>query len=247
MFNGFLARWKHAKTIGKTWWIVVPTLWAVFWATDATIEKWDLGAKHWWDGHTTHLPSKWQEWLIVLLFLVIISLIEGSFRQYRLTVAELDDALATSRQGKQHSKSLDWGGEWKLAEDGFRTHAKSGVVAQRRSVGTEYSWSMSSGDRVTRADVEALCSKAGALLLSCPGVRDSIPPQLNNESSDLHRWLEHMHSKYGLTDVLMGTNVDDADNKVSVSQSGYIHDVAALSASECVSFAATALHFKQLW
>src|ERR1019366_5121676 len=48
----------------------------------------------------------------------------------------LSDQLTTMQQQSilqtQHSKSLDWGGEWKLAEDGFRCHFNCGVRAHRQ-------------------------------------------------------------------------------------------------------------------
>jgi signal recognition particle subunit SEC65 len=54
-------------------------LWGVFWAVDSAIEKWDWGTKTWWEAHTTHIKN-WQTGLAFFLGLLVLALIEGSFR-----------------------------------------------------------------------------------------------------------------------------------------------------------------------
>jgi hypothetical protein len=164
----------------------------------------------------------------------------------------LQDALAeceNNRREEKHSKSLDWGGEWKLAEDGFRTHYNSDVSAQRsfESPSLICTWSLSGGSPVTRSDIEAVCSRAGALLLSCPGFDGLIAEEVKNIHNDWQRWLEYLKEKHPLSDVQTGTCQDDDDKTVEWVQIGLLYRVAALSASECVKSAATALRFKQLW
>ncbi len=84
MKTAALARWQHARAIGKTWWWLLPAIWSLFWTADGCIAKWGSPAlKLWWDGHTTHLPKRWEAWLVVLLFLMLVSLFEKSFRHHR--------------------------------------------------------------------------------------------------------------------------------------------------------------------
>jgi hypothetical protein len=89
MLNAIRARWEHTSTIGRTWWTLLAAIWGLFWAADAAIEKWDFGVKVWWAQHTTHLPSRWEVWLIVFLTFLILGLIEGSFRQHSAITARL--------------------------------------------------------------------------------------------------------------------------------------------------------------
>lgn len=108
MFNALKTRWEHTKTIGKTWWSLAAVLWAFFWAADAAIEKWDLfGLKVWWDENTTHLPTRWQEWLIGLLVLLLFGLIEGSFRHHQKTVNRHTEELANEKVRNQVAPHMD--------------------------------------------------------------------------------------------------------------------------------------------
>jgi len=73
----------HAINIGKTWWLLAGGIWGFFWGVDAFIEKYDPGGiKATWDADTTHLPSHWQTWLVVLLVILMFALIEGSYRHF---------------------------------------------------------------------------------------------------------------------------------------------------------------------
>lgn len=82
MLDAVKQRWNHAKSIGRTWWWLVPLVYSLFWGLDSAINKWDFGIKDSWNAHTSHLPKHWQEWLIGLLLLMIVSLTEGSFREH---------------------------------------------------------------------------------------------------------------------------------------------------------------------
>lgn len=87
MRQWFKERGRHTKAIGTWWWAVVATLYGSFWAADAVIEKWNpYGVKPWWDAHTTHLPSRWEVWLIGFLILSIIGIIDGSYRHQQRTL-----------------------------------------------------------------------------------------------------------------------------------------------------------------
>ncbi len=85
MFNQLKERWDHSKSIGKTWWWLFPILYSAFWGIDSSINKWDFGIKDSWNKHTAHLPKHWEGWLIGLLLLMILSLIEGSYRHHQKT------------------------------------------------------------------------------------------------------------------------------------------------------------------
>jgi hypothetical protein len=172
------------------------------------------------------------------------------------TQRQLQVALAESERKNQqvkHSKSLDWGGEWKLAEDGFRFHYKSPVSAQRqmeRQFETQaltVMWTFSNGDRYATSDIEAACARAGVLLISCPGFDEVITEEIRAIENDWQRWLEYLKDKHFLSDVDTQTCVGDNDKTVGWIQVGRLSNVAALSASECVKCAATALRFKQRW
>lgn len=96
MFMWLKDRGHHTKAIGKSWWFLVATAWAVFWAVDASIEKWDVfGTKIWWEAHTTHLPAHWQEWLLGILVLTIIGLIDGSYRHHKHALEKAHEGHAT--------------------------------------------------------------------------------------------------------------------------------------------------------
>ncbi len=100
MLNGLITRWGHARTIGKTWWFLLAAGWGLFWALDASIEKWDLlGTKMWWDAHTTQLPSHWQTWLVVLLVIMLLALVEGSYRHHK-TYAENEQSKLRKEKAK---------------------------------------------------------------------------------------------------------------------------------------------------
>ena len=86
MYMALKARCLHIKNIGKTWSLLAGAVWGLFWAADAFIEKYDpMGIKPSWDAGTTHLPSHWQTWLVGLLLLVMLSIIEGSYRHHTAT------------------------------------------------------------------------------------------------------------------------------------------------------------------
>jgi len=82
----------------------------------------------------------------------------------------LQSQLAKALEEKKHSKSLDWGGEWKLAEDAFRFHYKADANAQYQydSLTKTVTWHIQAYP-VTISDIEAACCRAGTLLLVCPG------------------------------------------------------------------------------
>jgi hypothetical protein len=93
------ARCLHAKNIGKTWSLLVAGAWGFFWAADAVVEKYDpYGIKVWWDAHTTHLPSHWQTWLTGLLLILLLALVEGSFRQQEATAAKVQSDLTKQKE-----------------------------------------------------------------------------------------------------------------------------------------------------
>jgi hypothetical protein len=152
-------------------------------------------------------------------------------------------------QRNRHSKSLDWGGEWKLAGDGFRVHYRSDIFAQwqHESPSNITTWLLRGGDLFTRADVEAVCSRAGALLISCPGFDAVVTQEVKNIKSDWQRWLEYLREKHPMSNVASGSTYDADDKVAGHIQIGDIHHVAAVSASECVKCAAIALSSKQLW
>jgi len=162
----------------------------------------------------------------------------------RAEIMELKNKL-----NQRHSKSLDWGGEWKLAEDSFRLHYKSEVCAQRtyETPGKFLTWRLFGGTDIGRAEVEAACSKAGALLLSCPGFETVVSQQVKAIKEDWKRWLEYLKEKHPLTNVMHGTGHDADEGRSLAVQTGDLYSVAPLSASECVKSAATAIRFKELW
>jgi hypothetical protein len=87
MFNGLKLRWRHVKSIGKVWWLMVVAAWGAFWAADEVIAKWGSpSTKATWDKYTLHFPLDWKIGLIVLLALLVLLLIEGSFQHHQKTV-----------------------------------------------------------------------------------------------------------------------------------------------------------------
>jgi hypothetical protein len=178
-----------------------------------------------------------------------------TYRQAAASATEfgktLKESLAESerRSHQQQSKLLDWGGEWKLAEDGFRMHCRTDVFAQRQheSPGNIITWLLRGSDSFIRTDVEAACSRAGALLLTCPGFETIVSEDVKAIQSDWQRWLEYLKGQHTLSDLMTGTNYDADEKQVGWVQVGDIRNVAALSASECVKCAAIALRSKRLW
>jgi len=74
---------------------MVAAVYGAFWALDEAIEKWNpFDCKAWWDAHTTHLPVHWQEWLIGLLVLLILGLIDGSYRNQKRTLEKVNTGHA---------------------------------------------------------------------------------------------------------------------------------------------------------
>jgi hypothetical protein len=84
MYNIFVARWDHLKSIGNKWWSLVLGAYGLFFAADEAIEKWNpLNTKMWWEAHTPHLPTRWEAWLIGLLVITVMLVLEGSFQHAR--------------------------------------------------------------------------------------------------------------------------------------------------------------------
>lgn len=90
-------RWNHFKSAGKTWWILAPALWGLFWAVNDSIEKWGNSSplKVWWEVHTTHAPSHWQTWLDVFLILFALGLVDGGYRRSK----EMSDEYEGRQKG----------------------------------------------------------------------------------------------------------------------------------------------------
>jgi hypothetical protein len=168
-------------------------------------------------------------------------------RELRSKLTEAKETI--QRLERKHSKPLDWGGEWKLAEDGFRKHENSDVKAQRQYESSRqvFTWDFSGGSPIIRNDVEAVCARAGALLLSCPGFSDILADEIKVIESDVYRWLEYLHRNHPLSDVFTGESKDAEGNTTSWVSAGYLFYISALSASECVKCASLAMRFKQLW
>lgn len=159
----------------------------------------------------------------------------------------LHSQLAEALEEKKHSTSLDWGGEWKLAEDAFRFHYKADANAQYQyeSLTKTVTWRLQ-GYTVTITDIEAACCKAGALLLVCPGFNDVISEEVRSIENDWQRWLQYLKEKHPLSNVSTLTS-ESSDGGTAWMQIGMIRHLPALSASECIKCAAIALGFKHLW
>jgi hypothetical protein len=192
----------------------------------------------------------WYGWTITGLLIVVFLIHDHAYKL--IHEAEADRDQANSELVKERSRpnnSLDWGGEWKLAQDGFAPYRNSGVKAQHQHESSKTSvtdtWSFAGGDNMSRSDVEAWCMRAGALLLTTPGFSTLISEKTAVCSNDVERWLEYMKEKYPLGDTLLLEGINKEERYwTSV---GFIEDLAAGSASECVKCASMALRFKQLW
>jgi hypothetical protein len=89
MFRWLKSRWLHVKSIGKVWWLVVGGAWGAFWVADEVIAKWGSpSTKATWDKYTLHFPLDWKIGLIVMLAILVVLLIEGSFRNHQKTIGE---------------------------------------------------------------------------------------------------------------------------------------------------------------
>jgi hypothetical protein len=89
--KGIKARWLHVKSIGRPWWLLVVGAWGAFWSADAVIAKYgSQHAKDVWDKYTLHFPFDWKIGVMGLLAILVLLLIEGSFRHHCKIVAEHD-------------------------------------------------------------------------------------------------------------------------------------------------------------
>jgi hypothetical protein len=138
----------------------------------------------------------------------------------------------TSTPSKTTAKR-DWPGDWKLAEDGFRRYDKSYARADwfRDSSGPIETWTITGDTREVIRDVQALCLRAGKLLVVSPTSSDLSEESLSHED-DIDRWLYFLKSRHGLDDMMNGTSTVGGENYIVIG--GSIRNLAVVSARACV-------------
>jgi hypothetical protein len=102
MFAKLTMRILHAKNIGRVWFLLVGGVWGLFWSIDQVVEKWGSGQlRDIWERNTSHLPD-WRLGLIISLSILVVFLIEGSFREHNAhssEVLQLRQQFAASASG----------------------------------------------------------------------------------------------------------------------------------------------------
>ena len=87
MNKALLNRWRHLKSIGKKWWLLVYGAWTVFWTVQEIVEKYGNDkAKSVWNTATLHLPAGWRTLVVGFLVITVFLVIEGSY-EYHNTLA----------------------------------------------------------------------------------------------------------------------------------------------------------------
>jgi hypothetical protein len=96
MWKWLTARYRHVLRISRLWWIVIPAAWGLFWAVDEMVGKWGWPlARATWDKYTLHIPFDWKLGLIAVLAIMLLLLIEGSYRELsnsELALKRISDA-----------------------------------------------------------------------------------------------------------------------------------------------------------
>jgi hypothetical protein len=248
LLRGIRARWLHIKSIGKPWWILVVGAWGAFWTADAVIAKYgNQQVKDTWDKYTLHFPLDWKIGVIGLLAILVLLLVEGSFRNHRQTMADHITALG-SLQGELNSATAhgvkgsttldrDWPGDWRLMEDGFRRHLACSVRAswQRNAYGESETWTIHGDQPNITREVRAFCKQSGKLLMVSP-MSEQLSPEIRSQQDDENRWLYFLKETHGLK--YLGTGSENIDGKTYAVSAGEIYMLAAVSASACVECAA---------
>lgn len=158
------ARWRHVRAIGKSWLFVFPAIWGLFWTADAAIEKWDLGLRTWWEANTAHLPKEWQAYLIVLLVLLIVGLVEGSFRHDQGHISARNSEI-TALDEEVAGLKKDLEAERDRSRPRFKFSVKNFAVAPMpqslRDIGRrEGNYALTNATAISHVEVELLNSGA---------------------------------------------------------------------------------------
>jgi hypothetical protein len=152
MLAGIKSRCLHVKDIGKVWWVVVLGLWTAFWTADEVIAKWGSpSTKETWDKYTLHFPLDWKIGLIVLLAILVVLLIEGSYRHHQKAVAEHEkDIRDTAKAYENEVLKLQTNHAKEVKDrDTADSHARE-LATLREGVVSTHSKSLDWGGEISR-------------------------------------------------------------------------------------------------
>jgi hypothetical protein len=228
MFRGITARWSHVKDIGKVWWLVVLGLWGTFWTLDAVIAKWgSIQCRELWDRCTLHFPLDWRFGLIGALIILVLLLIEGSFRHHAQTCAK----------HQQSAKERDWKKEWADLEKRFAEYTRSGVRAHwfHHSLNEKKYWDLQGATSLYSDPVKSLCEIGGKLLLASPRIQ--LSDETKAESSNEWRWLYFLKALYPHAGRYETAQEGSEDKWFSIMMWS-ADNLAQLSAQACLKCAA---------
>ena len=107
-------------------------------------------------------------------------------------------------------------------------------MATWHQVSERETWSLSGGTPETRRELEALCKRAGVMLLNSPSIAAQLSPKVRAHRDHADRWLELLRERPNLPPRLTGSGSEYG----TPTKSETFESLAALSAAVCVSCSA---------